>query len=166
MDIIKNGVIERSILGPVFFYVFIKDTDNMIKCTLSKFADKLNGVVDTPKRLNAIQRDKVDKWAHRNLMRFNKVNCKDLHLQAALHLFILQSVLIPGFGPTQVQHHALDLGHPHEIPMGTSLKIVQVPLDGIPSFRCGNCTTQHGAICQCAECALGPFVYVINENIK
>ncbi|KAK4831706.1 hypothetical protein QYF61_018758 [Mycteria americana] len=97
----------------------------------------------------------------------NVLAVKDLpSLGAAHNPFIPQSVLILEIALTEVQDLALGLVELHEVHMGPLLKPVKVPLDGIPSLKCINCTTQIGVICKFAGSALDLTAYVIGEDIK
>jgi len=74
--------------------------------------------------------------------------------RAALNPFIPQSVLRLEIASVQVQDLALGLVEPHEVHTRPVLQLVQVPLNGVLSFWCVNCTTQIGVICKLAKGAL------------
>ena len=87
-------------------------------------------------------------------------------LSAALNPFSSQTVLVLGIAPTHVQNIELGLAELHEVHMGSRLKPVQVPLDGIPSLQCVDHTTQLGVVSKLSEGVLNPTVRVIDKDVK
>lgn len=75
---------------------------------------------------------------------------------ATLNHIILQPVMIQAVAVIHVQDFPLDLVKPHEVHRVPVLKLILVPLYGIPPLRHVNLTTQ------LAEAALKPTVCVIN----
>ena len=81
---VTSGIPQGSILSPTLFSIFMSKLDDGIKCTLMTFADdtKLSGEVDTLEGRATLQEDlhRLEEWAKKNLLKFNKDKCKVLHL--------------------------------------------------------------------------------------
>jgi len=77
---IKSVVPQGSVQGAILFNIFISGIDSGIMCRFSKFVDdiKLSIAVPSLEGRDAIQRDfdRLEKWAHVNLMMFHKATCK------------------------------------------------------------------------------------------
>lgn len=66
---------RRPVAGAVLFNIFISNPDSGIENTHSRFTDntKLSNAIDAIQGKDAQRNlDRLLKWAHKNLMRFNK----------------------------------------------------------------------------------------------
>ena len=79
-----SSVPQGSVLALALFDTFVGDVDSVVERTLSKCANnaKPSGAVDMLKGRDTIQRDpdRLERWAHVNLTKFNKAKCKVLQV--------------------------------------------------------------------------------------
>lgn len=77
---VMSGVLHGLELGPALFNSFAGDLDSGTECSLSKFTDNTNlcGAVNAL----PLQRDldRLERWGHLNLMKFNNAKRKVLHV--------------------------------------------------------------------------------------
>lgn len=78
---VTSGIPLGFIPGPILFNIFINVTYSGIEWTFSKIPDDTK-LSDSVGLLCSIQRDldRLEEWAHANLMKFPKAKCKVLHL--------------------------------------------------------------------------------------
>lgn len=87
---VASSVLQRLVPDLILFNIFINDLDKEIECILSKLAGntKLEGVANRPESCAAIQRDldRLESWAERNTVRFNKGKFGTLRLTRNNHM--------------------------------------------------------------------------------
>ncbi len=81
---VLSGVPQGSVLGPLFFVVFINDMPEAVDNHIALFADdaKLFSSVDNPTEHEDLLQDvtSLQQWAEKWQLRFNATKCKVLHL--------------------------------------------------------------------------------------
>jgi len=81
---VRSRVLQGLLLALKLYNIFISYMDDGIESTLTKFANdtKLGGEVDTSEGKAILEKDldRLEEWASKNGMKFNKDKCKVLHL--------------------------------------------------------------------------------------
>ena len=80
---VKSGVPQGSVLGPILFLIYVNDIDEKVTCNISKFADDTKIYASVPDREAArvMQNDlnKMYEWCKDWQMEFNVGKCKVMH---------------------------------------------------------------------------------------
>ena len=77
---VKSGVPQGSVLGPLFFIIFINDIPECIKSSCFGYADDYK-VIATNTITLQIDATRIWKWCSQNLMTLNVSKCKTLSLK-------------------------------------------------------------------------------------
>ena len=88
---ISSGVPQGSLLGPLFFVIFISDLPEVVLpgSTIPLYADecKCSRIIDTAGDLELFQQDldSLHQWSVRNFMNFNIKKCKIMKITKKIH---------------------------------------------------------------------------------
>lgn len=83
---ITSRLPSGSVLGSILLHIFIYDSEEAMDVTLIKLACDTTllvvsgGPVDTCKGRAAVQRERMEEWAKKSPVKFNKDKCHVLHL--------------------------------------------------------------------------------------